>query len=121
MASINKVFIIGRLGKDPESKKAGESKVTKFSVATSEKYKDQETTTWHNIVVWGKLGELCVKFLKKGSQACIEGKIQTRVYDKDGEKKYFTEIVATNVMFLDSKPRESESETSYDEDSEIPF
>lgn len=107
MGGLNKVYILGRLGKDPELKKVNDTHVARISVATSEKYKDKETTTWHTIVVWGKLAELCGKYLSKGSQAMFEGKIHTRSWEKDGDKKYVTEIVANQVMFLDSKKNEN--------------
>jgi len=104
MASMNKVFLIGNLGKDPETRQAGGNTVCNFSVATSEKWtKDGQTnerTEWHRIQAWGKLAEVCAQYLKKGSQVCVEGKIQTREYEKDGEKRYATEIVAANVTFL---------------------
>jgi single-strand DNA-binding protein len=109
---MNKVILRGRLGKEPEKKElsSGQS-VTNFSLATSEKYKDkdgnkQESTEWHRIVVWAKLADLCAQYLKKGSNVLVEGRLQTRSWeDKDGQKKYSTEIVATNVEFLDSKDR----------------
>ena len=102
MASINKVIIVGRLGKEPELKDVGQSQVCKFSVATSEKWTDkngqkQERTEWHNIVVWGKLADICGTYLKKGSEVYIEGKLQTESYEKDGQKKYITNIVAATV------------------------
>jgi len=105
--SLNKVMIIGRLGADPEMKtlSSGNS-LTTFSLATSENWKDkdgqkQEKTEWHRIVVWGKLAEICGKFLAKGREAYIEGKLQTRSWeDQQGQKRYTTEIVAANVQFL---------------------
>ena len=100
MSSLNKAIIIGHLGKDPELRPVGEGNVCNFSVATSEKYKDKETTEWHRIVVWGKLADICGKHLAKGSQVCVEGKIQTRTWEKDGVKQYSTEIVASDVRFL---------------------
>lgn len=110
--SINKVMLIGRLGKDPEVKTVGQTQVANFSMATSEKYtKDgqaQEKTEWHNIQAWGKLAEITGKYLKKGSQAFIEGKLSTRSYDdKQGVKRYVTEIIASSVQFLDSKPTQA--------------
>jgi|SRR6185437_1975369 len=113
MAGLNKVYILGRLGKDPEVKSVtGGKNVARIVVATSETWiKDgqkQERTDWHTIVVWGKLAELCGKYLKKGSQALFEGKIQTRSYESTaGEKKYVTEIIADSVQFLDSRREES--------------
>lgn len=108
--SLNKVMLIGRLGKDPEVKTVGQTQVANFTVATSEKYtKDgvqQEKTEWSAVQAWGKLAEIAGKYLKKGSQVYVEGKLSTRSYDdKQGVKKYVTEIVANTVQFLDSKPQ----------------
>jgi len=101
MISMNKVMLIGRLGKDPELRETKNgTKVCNFSVATTESYKDKKTgeyvnnTEWHNIVVWGALAEVCSKFLKKGAEVLVEGKMQTRQYEKkDGSKAYTTEVV----------------------------
>ena len=105
--SLNKVMLIGRLGKDPELRyTAQQMPVCTFSLATGEKRKDSsgqwvEQTEWHNIVVWGKSGENCHKFLKKGREVYIEGRIQTRKWqDKEGRDRYTTEVVGLNVQFL---------------------
>lgn len=104
MSGVNKVIIVGNLGNDPEVKAVGQSTVANFSLATSESYtKDgqkQEKTEWHKIVAWGKLAELAGQYLKKGRQVYVEGKLQTREYEKDGQKRYSTEIVANNITFL---------------------
>jgi single-strand DNA-binding protein len=101
MSGVNKAIIIGNVGSDPESKRVGESTVANFSVATSEKYKDKETTEWHRIVVWGKLAEIVAQYVRKGSLVCVEGKIQTREWEgKDGSKQRTTEINASQVTFL---------------------
>lgn len=108
MAGINKVIIIGRLGNDPEIRYTPSgAAVTKFSVATSEEWKDKnsgekkERTEWHRITAWGKLGEICGEYLAKGRQVYVEGRIQTSSYDdKDGVKRYSTEIIASDVQFL---------------------
>ena len=108
MASgINKVILIGRLGADPEVRyTATGGAVTNFNMATNESWTDksgqkQEKTEWHKIVVWGKMAEICGQYLSKGRQAYIEGKLQTREWtDKEGHKRYTTEIVAQNVQFL---------------------
>ena len=107
MAGINKVIIVGNLGKDPELRHTPTGQaVANFSVATSESWNDkagqkQERTEWHRIVVWGKLGELCAKYLGKGRQVYVEGKLQTRAWDdKEGQKRYTTEVVAATVQFL---------------------
>ena len=106
--SVNKVIILGRLGQDPELKHTPSgAAVCNFSLATSETWNDkssgqkQEKTEWHRVVVWGKLAELCNQYLAKGRQAFVEGKLQTRSWDdKDGNKKYTTEINATTVQFI---------------------
>ena len=103
---MNKVFLLGNLGKDPEVRHTGSgTAVCKFPLATTKKYtKDgerQEQTAWHNVVVWGNQGENCGKYLTKGRQALVEGEIRTRSYDdKDGNKRYITEIHANNVTFI---------------------
>lgn len=105
---MNKVILVGRLGSDPELKTVGNNQtVARLAVATSESWtgKDgqkQERTEWHRIVVWGKLAEICGKYLAKGRQVLIEGKIQTRSWEDNGTKKYATEIVASTVQFLGS-------------------
>jgi single-strand DNA-binding protein len=108
MASgVNKVIIIGRLGNDPEVRyTSGGGAVANFNLATNESWTDksgqrQERTEWHKIVVWGKVAELCGQYLSKGRQAFVEGRLQTRDWtDKEGNKRYTTEIVAQNVQFL---------------------
>ncbi|MEW6510021.1 MAG: single-stranded DNA-binding protein [Bacteroidota bacterium] len=108
--SLNKVLLIGNLGKDPEVRyTASGVAVATFSLATNETWKDQdgnmqERTEWHNIVAWRKLAEICGEWLKKGKKVYIEGRIQTRSYDdkNTGAKRYITEIVADNMIMLDS-------------------
>ncbi|MCX6137984.1 MAG: single-stranded DNA-binding protein [Ignavibacteriales bacterium] len=105
--SLNKVQLIGHLGKDPELKYTPSGvAVATFSIATNESWKDQEgnvqeRTEWHNIVAWRKLAEICGEWLKKGRRIYLEGRIQTRSYEKDGVKKYITEIVADDMIMLD--------------------
>jgi len=109
--SLNKVTLIGNLGKDPElSYTPSGVAVAKFSVATGEKWKDQEGnvqehTEWHNIVAWRKLAEICGQYLKKGSKVYLEGKLQTRSWDdkNTGVKRYTTEVIADDLIMLDSK------------------
>jgi single-strand DNA-binding protein len=108
MRGLNKVQLIGNLGSDPEVKTLEANlTVAKFSLATNESYKDKEgktitDTEWHTIVMWRGLAETASKYLKKGSLVFIEGKIKTRHYeDKEGNKKYVTEIVADNFLMLD--------------------
>ena len=104
---INKVILVGNLGKDPELSylPSGQS-VAKFSLATSRRYKGKdgefkEETEWHNIVAWGKTGEICAQYLKKGGQAFVEGRIQTRTWEgRDGNKRTSVDIVADNVVLL---------------------
>lgn len=105
--SVNKVILLGRLGQDPELKYTPSgSAVCNFSMATTEGWTDksgqkQEKTEWHRIVVWGKLAELCNQYLAKGRQAFLEGKLQTRSWDdKEGNKRYTTEILASTVQFI---------------------
>jgi len=120
MSGVNKVILIGRLGQDPEVRytPSGQA-VANFTMATSENWtgKDgqkQERTEWHRIVVWGRLAELCKDYLRKGRQVYIDGKLQTRSWDdKEGKKRYTTEIVANTVQFLGTAPDKVEStETS---------
>lgn len=103
---LNKAMIIGNLGSDPEVRftPSGQA-VANFSVATNESWNDkqgqrQERTEWHRIVVWGKLAELCGQWLHKGRTVYVEGRIQTREWEKDGQKHWTTEIVANNIQFL---------------------
>jgi single-strand DNA-binding protein len=120
MAGINKVIIVGNLGKDPEVSyvPSGAAKAV-FSVATSDTWKDKSTgekkerTEWHRIVAWDKLGEICGKYLSKGRQVYVEGKLQTHSYDdKEGVKRYVTEIIAQDVQFLGGKGDASDSARS---------
>lgn len=108
---INKVILVGRLGKDPEIRSTpGGQSVAKFTLATDEKFTDragekQERTEWHNVVAWGKLGEICGQYLKKGKLVYIEGSIRTDSWDdkESGQKKYRTEIVARDMKMLDRR------------------
>ena len=108
--SVNKVMLVGNLGKDPEVRYTGSGvAVATFSVATNESWKDQdgnpqERTEWHNIVAWRKLAEICGQYLKKGSKIFLEGRLQYRTYDdKNGVKRYVTEIVMNEMVMLDSR------------------
>ncbi|MEX0778310.1 MAG: single-stranded DNA-binding protein [Balneolales bacterium] len=110
MSSLNKAMIIGNLGADPDVRYTQSNKaVANLSIATTEKFKDsngelQERTEWHRVVVWNRLAEICQSYLKKGSKVYIEGKIQTRSWeDKDGQKRYTTEILGLTMTMLDSK------------------
>lgn len=110
MSSVNKAIILGRLGKDPETRYMADGKaVTNFTLATSETWKDksgekQEKTEWHNCTVYGKLAEVVGEYLRKGSQAYVEGKIQTRKWqDKEGKDRYATEIIVNELTMLGGK------------------
>jgi len=130
---MNKAIIIGNLGKDPELRyTASGTAVCNFSMATTDRFKNkqgeqQESTEWHNIVAWGNLADICGKYLKKGSKAMVEGKLQTRSWDdKDGNKKYTTEINISNLEMLDSKPRQESADQDssgqpFDPESDLPF
>jgi len=147
MASVNKVILVGRLGKDPEirSTPSGTS-VAKFSLATDDRYTDkagekQERTEWHNIVAWGKLAEICGQYLRKGKLIYIEGSIRTDTWDdkETGQKRYRTEIIANQMQMLDRKGDENggpsggsyagarkggtatATATQVEEDDEVPF
>lgn len=144
MSGVNKVILVGRLGADPEVKTIGQgSTVAQFNVATSETWIDknnqkQERTEWHRVVVWAKLAEICGKHLSKGRQVYVEGRLQTRQWeDKQGQKRYTTEIVGTTVQFLGAPGERSNSagagqgggndfqdfgpEPSFNSSEEIPF
>ncbi len=107
MAGINKVIIVGRLGRDPEVRYTADgTAVANFSVATSDEWRDRETgekrerVEWHRVVAWRKLGEICGQYLSKGRLVYVEGKLQTRSWDQDGVTRYMTEIQASDVQFL---------------------
>jgi single-strand DNA-binding protein len=145
MNSVNKVILVGNVGKDPEVRKMSNGKpVVSFSVATSESWRDKASgerksrTEWHKVVIFNEgLAEIAEKYLKKGSKVYIEGQVQTRKYEKDGEDKYITEIVLPmykgQITLLDSfgegrtagSSRRDEDEDRYDRqaglDDEIPF
>ncbi len=111
---VNKVILVGNVGRDPEVNYIREDlPVARFTLATSESYtKDGQRVTnteWHNIVVWRGLAKVVEQYVKKGSKLYIEGKITNRQYEKDGQTKYFTEIVAANMQMLDSKSTSSAS------------
>jgi single-strand DNA-binding protein len=123
--SLNKIMLIGNLGRDPELRYAPSgSAVANFSLATTESWKDndgnpQERTAWHTIIMWGKLAEIAAEYLRKGSKAYIEGRLQYREYEaKDGTKKQVTEIIANDLIMLDS--RQSQQGLPEDKD-DLPF
>ena len=134
MGSVNRVILIGNLGADPELRYTPNSKaVCNLRVATTETWKDkggdkQEKTEWHRVTVWGEQAENCQKYLAKGRQVYVEGRLQTRTYDKDGQKHYATDIVADRVVFLGGgepkeekrTPKPAPDQTPADE-TDIPF
>ena len=141
---INKVILVGRLGKDPEIRSTPSgTTLAKFTIATDERFTDkngekQERTEWHNITAWGKLGEICGQYLRKGKLVYIEGRIHTDSWDdkESGQKKYRTEIIANEMKMLDRRGDEEGGGGSYsgarkssgsaataqmDDDEEVPF
>ena len=121
MPALNRVQLIGNLGKDPEVRYTPTGvKVCTFSMAVSRRWKGRdgsakEATDWFNIEVWGKLGEVCQQYLHKGSLAFIEGRLQTDRYEHEGETRYFTKVIARAMQMLDPKPDE---EPAIEEDGE---
>jgi single-strand DNA-binding protein len=116
MSSLNKVILIGRLGKDPEIRYTPDgSPVATFGLATSETWNDkngsrQEHTEWHNIVAWNKLADLCKRYLAKGRQVYIEGRIRSRDWtDKDGNKRKTTEVIASQMVLIGSRPQDGDA------------
>jgi single-strand DNA-binding protein len=140
MSGVNKVIIVGRLGQDPEVKTIqGGQTVARLSVATSESWMDkngqkQERTEWHRVNIWGKPAENAGKYLAKGRQVYVEGKLQTRSWEDNGVKKYATDIVANNIQYLgsgDGQQRQDNGsqhgggdfgpEPSFNQQEDIPF
>lgn len=105
MASLNKVMLIGNVGKDPEVRDfEGGLRRASFTLATTEQFRDREQTEWHNIIAWRQLADLADKYIRKGSQIYVEGRITTRSWDgNDGTKRYTTEIVANTIQLLGRK------------------
>jgi single-strand DNA-binding protein len=124
MASLNKVQLIGRLGRDPETRFTPKgSRVTNFSVAVGRRWRDsdgqvQEDTDWFNIVAWGRLAEICQEYLSKGRLVYIEGRLKTDRYEVDGETRYSTKVVARNMQMLERKPEEPEPPAEEELDEE---
>jgi single-strand DNA-binding protein len=122
MPALNRVQLIGYLGKDPEGKFTPTGrKVTHFSVAVSNRWKDKngevkEYTEWVNIEAWGRLGEVCQEYLRKGSLVYLEGRLKTDKYEDKGETKYYTKVVALLMQMLDRKPSD-EPVTAVEEES----
>lgn len=123
MPALNRVQLIGRLGKDPESKYTPTGKrVTHFSLAVSHRWtsngESKEYTEWVNIEAWGRLGEVCQEYLKKGSLIYLEGRLKTEKYEDKGEVRFFTKVVALTLQFLDKKPAEEPMMTVEEETAE---
>ena len=121
-SGINKVILVGNLGQDPEVKyTAGGAAVTTLSLATSESWKDkdtgsdQERTEWHRVVIWRRLAEIAGEYLKKGSKVYIEGQLQTRKWEQDGQTRYTTEVIGRDMQFLDSRGSSSSDASSYED------
>lgn len=111
MSGVNKVILVGRLGKDPEVRNLDSGvAVANFTLATSESYKDKttgekkEVTEWHNIVLWRGLAEIAQRYLHKGDMVYVEGKLRSRSWEKEGVTRYITEVVADNMTMLSTKP-----------------
>ena len=119
MAGVNKVILLGNLGRDPEVRYTPSgAAVANFTIATSEEWRDkdsgekQERTEWHRVVAWRRLGEICGEYLHKGSQVYIEGRLQTKSWeDREGNKRYTTEIVAQNMQMLGSPRKEGKTKS----------
>ena len=121
-SGINKVILVGNLGQDTEVKyTAGGAAVTTLSLATSESWKDkdtgsdQERTEWHRVVLWRRLAEIAGEYLKKGSKVYIEGQLQTRKWEQDGQTRYTTEVIGRDMQFLDSRGNSSANNSSYED------
>ena len=127
MPSLNRVQLIGRLGRDPETRFTPKgTKVCQFSIAVDRHWRGaegeaKERTDWFTIEAWGRLGEICQEYLGKGRLVYIEGRLQTDQYDKEGEKHYRTKVVASTMQMLDRKPEEEEPVPPPPEEEEFPF
>jgi single-strand DNA-binding protein len=122
MGTVNKVILIGRLGGDPEERRtAGGTQVSSFRLATDTYHGNngERTTEWHRVVAFGKAAELCNQYLRKGRLVCVEGSLQTRCWEKSpADKRYFTDVVAARVTFLDAKVGETPFQVQAEEDAE---
>lgn len=125
MASLNRVQLIGRLGKDPESRKTPKgTEYTTFSLAVDRKWKDKKDelhreADWFNIEAWGKLGEICQKYLEKGKLVYLEGRLRTRKYEHEGTTRYFTTVVLGAIQMLDRKAKETVLEEVEESEEEV--
>lgn len=116
MPGLNRVQLIGRLGRDPETRYTPTGrKVCQFSLAVDRRWRsaegeNREATDWFNVEAWGRLGEVCQDYLSKGRLVFLEGRLQTDRYEQDGETKYFTKVILSGMQMLDRKPGEEEAE-----------
>lgn len=125
MPSLNRIELIGRLGKDPESKTTmGNHQVCTFSLAVGRRWKDKKgevksQTDWFNIEAWGKMGEICQDYLHKGQLVYLEGRMQTDKYDHNGETRYFTKVVTSGMQMLERRETEEEEDPHVSNDEEM--
>jgi single-strand DNA-binding protein len=126
MPGLNRVELIGRLGRDPETRYTPTGrKVCQFSLAVDRRWRSaegetREATDWFNVEAWGRLGEICQDYLSKGRLVYLEGRLQTDRYEQDGETKYFTKVILSGMQMLDRKPGEEEAELPEAPAGEIP-
>ena len=127
MPALNRVQLIGYLGRDPETRFTSTGKpVAKFSVAVTDRWRGtegepKERTDWFNIEAWGRLGEICQEYLRKGSLVYLEGRLQTDRYEQEGETRYFTKMVLSGMQMLDRKADDEEHIPPPPEEDEFPF
>ena len=112
----NSVQLIGRTGADPEIKTVANRKFVRFSLATNDYYYNEnheleQSTSWHNIVAWGKIADQAEKFIKKGKRIALEGRLRTRIYEKDGKKNYFTEITMNEFLMIDRTSNDEQTDS----------
>ena len=121
MPALNRVQLIGRLGRDPDTRFIPPGrKVCTFSLAVDRRWKSKEgetreSTDWFNVEAWGRLGEICQEYLNKGRLVFIEGRLQTDRYEQEGETRYFTKVIARHIQMLDRRPEEEEVEAAAEE------
>ena len=129
---VNKVILVGTVGKDPEVRNTQNNKVATFSLATNESYKDKNgekkiVTEWHNVVIWGKLAEIVEKYVKKGNHLYLEGKLSSRSWeDQNGTKRYITEVIVHSMTMLPSarksgEDRQGSSKETFSNNDDLPF
>ena len=129
---VNKVILVGTVGKDPEVRNTQNNKVATFSLATNESYKDKNgekkiVTEWHNVVIWGKLAEIVEKYVKKGNHLYLEGKLSSRSWeDQNGTKRYITEVIVHSMTMFPSarksgEDRQGSSQETFSNNDDLPF